>query len=204
MTLSRSLFVVGILLFFGGFSFIALTYFPLLKNELLYSFYSQETPPVVMESTGDRNEIVVADTTFGIVIPKIRANAKVLGGVDPFNSQLYQEALMHGVAHAKGSALPTENGNVFIFSHSSVDFWQAQRYNSVFYLLSKLTSGDVIYLYYQGKQYEYIVRELLTVQPEDVSYLHSKDSKKMLTLMTCTPAGTSLKRLLVLADHNSL
>lgn len=195
--------LIGSILFLGGFLFIALTYFPILKNELGYSLRSKELPTVTTQATSDTHEIVVADTTFGIVIPKIRANARVVGGVDPFDSAAYQEALTHGVAHAKGSALPGEEGNVFIFSHSSVDFWQAQKYNSIFYLLSKLEPGDLIYIYYQGNRYEYSVRQKLIAKPEDINYLNQHEGK-MLTLMTCTPAGTSLKRLLILADQSSL
>ena len=52
--------------------------------------------------------------------------------------------MSEGVAQAKGTAVPGEEGNVFIFSHSGSDFYQADRFNAVFYLLDKLGKGDQI------------------------------------------------------------
>ncbi|KXK08751.1 MAG: hypothetical protein UZ21_OP11001000302 [Microgenomates bacterium OLB22] len=53
------------------------------------------------------------DTDFGIVIPKINANARIVADVDPAQKKVYLDALEHGVAHAKGTALPGENGHIF-------------------------------------------------------------------------------------------
>jgi sortase A len=141
---------------------------------------------------------------FGIVIPKIRANAKVINNIDPFNSKEYQWALTKGVAHAKGTAYPGHAGNTFIFAHSSVDWYIANRYNSVFYLLHKLEKGDKIEMYYKKKKYVYEVTVKKYVDASDVSYLNSQNSlnslnTSILTLMTCWPPGTTYKRLIVQA-----
>ena len=114
---------------------------------------------------------------------------------------MYQRALTKGVAHANGTSYPGESGNVFIFAHSGVDFYEATRYNAQFYLLSKLVTGDTIYLFYKKQKYVYRVTEKKVVSPEDVTYLTEDSQKKTLSLMTCTPAGTTLKRLLVIADQ---
>jgi sortase A len=139
------------------------------------------------------------DKDFGIVIPKIGANAKVIPQVDPYDSRIYQVALTKGVAHAKGTALPNQIGNMFIFSHSSVNLLDASRYNSVFFLLSKLKKNDEIDIYYKGAKYKYQVEDLKTVEAKDVSYLSPNSEVQTLTLMTCWPPGTTLKRLVVIS-----
>ncbi len=144
-------------------------------------------------------EIKPIDKKFGIVIPKIGANAKVIANVDPYNANIYQVALTKGVAQARGTTLPNEIGNMFLFSHSSANILEAARYNSVFYLLSKLKKDDEIDIYYKQKKYKYKVAEIKLVDAKDVSYLNPKSEVKTLTLMTCWPPGTTYKRLLIIA-----
>lgn len=146
------------------------------------------------------NDIKPVDKDFGIVIPKIGANSKIVPNVDPYNSYVYQVALTKGVAQAKGTSVPIENGNMFLFSHSSANILEAGRYNSIFYLLSKLEEKDDVFIYYKDKRYKYVVTGKKIVDAKDVSYLTKKTSKKLLTLMTCWPAGTSYKRLIVEAE----
>ncbi|KXK09401.1 MAG: Sortase family protein [Microgenomates bacterium OLB23] len=131
---------------------------------------------------------------------KIAANAKVLKNIDPINPTVYQRALTKGVAHAKGTVLPGEGGNMFLFAHSSDNFYNANRYNSVFYLLNKLEPGDEIYIYYEGVKYTYTTTKKKIVNPEQVSYLRGKGTQEKLILMTCWPAGTTLKRLVIEAE----
>lgn len=140
------------------------------------------------------------DENFGIIIPKIRANSKIIANVDPYNEKEYQVALTKGVAHAKGTAFPGQTGNVFIFSHSSENFYEALRYNSIFYLLNKMEKGDEIGIYYKKNKIPYKVVEKKIVDANDVSYLKKNSKKHTLTLMTCWPPGTTLKRLLVIAE----
>ncbi len=145
-------------------------------------------------------QIVPVNSQFSIVVPKIGANRPVVANVDPYNRSEYHDKLREGVAHAKGSALPGQNGNMFIFSHSSVSFYEAPRYNTIFYLLDKLVKGDKIVVAFEGKLYTYAVTEKKVVKPTEVSYLTAKGDRSTLTLMTCTPVGTSLNRLLVNAE----
>lgn len=147
-------------------------------------------------------DIVPLNTDFGVVIPKISANSNIIANVDPFNPKEYQLKLTQGVAHAKGTAFPGQIGNVFLFAHSSADFYEASRYNSVFYLLNKMQAGDEVDIYFQGQKYTYKVTGTKIVSPSDVNYLNNQGPQKTLTLMTCWPAGTSLKRLIVQAVLN--
>ncbi len=186
--LSNALFTVAAIALASGLGIIILTFFPLGTEEVKY----------VIRNTN--REITPIDTTFGIVIPKLGANAHVIANVDPYDSAAYQYALTKGVAHARGTSVPGTIGNIFLFAHSSENFYEALTYNSVFYLLPKLAKGDVILLYYKGVKFTYVVTDKKLVDPKDVSYLTSKGEHQTLTLMTCWPPGTNIQRLLILAD----
>lgn len=143
--------------------------------------------------------LVPKDPEFSIVIPKISANAKIISNVDPADEKEYLEKLKKGVAHAKGTAFPGEGGHIYLFAHSTDYIWNVGTYNAVFYLLYKLEPGDEVDLFYKGKRYVYKVIGKTIVDPERVEYLTRKTNKEFLTLQTCWPPGTTLKRLLVFA-----
>jgi len=172
-------------------SILFLTYQPVIYEEVKYAV----TKP------NEENEIVPTDKNFGIVIPKIGANAKVIKDVDPYTPGVYQVALQRGVAHALGTGLPGEKANIFIFAHSSGNFYQANRYNSVFYLLHKLREGDLIKIYFQKSLFSYKVSQMQYVEPERVEFLNRGATEETLTLMTCWPPGTTSQRLIVIANR---
>jgi LPXTG-site transpeptidase (sortase) family protein len=142
------------------------------------------------------------DTDFSILIPKIGASAKVFPNVDPSNQDAFLPILMRGVAHAAGTVFPSMNGNVYLFAHSTDNFWDVVRYNAVFYLLKDLTKGDEVVIFYQNKRYNYIVTGSKIVNPSEVSYLvnSQNQNKQQLILQTCWPPGTTLQRILVFAQ----
>lgn len=133
-----------------------------------------------------------------IQIEKISAVAPIVEQVDPWSQSAYNQALKNGVAHAKGSYLPGESGTVFLFAHSSGAPWELTRYNTVFFRLTELQSGDTIIIGRQGKRFHYTVTEKKEVWPSEISYLTDLE-KNQLIVQTCVPIGTSLKRLLVFA-----
>jgi sortase A len=171
---------------------LLLTFYPVLKEEVAYQFF----PPAVSDK-----KVRAINDEFGIIVPKIGANAVVVSDVDWQDASAYQEALTKGVAHAAGTAHPGENGNVFLFAHSGTDFFQATRYNAIFYLIDKLELGDEVTLWYHQQKFTYRVTNKKTVAPEQIEYLSGDPSRQTLTLMTCTPAGTTLHRLIVSAER---
>ena len=56
--------------------------------------------------------------------------------------------------------------------------------------------GDTFSVNYQGKKYIYQVTNVKTVDPSEVGVL-AQTAEPTLTLITCTPPGTSWKRLVV-------
>ncbi len=134
---------------------------------------------------------------FAIVIPKIGANAPIIPNVNPSDYNEYIQALSRGVAHAKDTAVPSTKGKIFLFAHSTDNFWNVGRYNAVFYLLKELEPGDEVDLFFNSKKYIYTVFEKKIVDALDVDYLKAKEEEEILILQTCWPPGTTWKRLLV-------
>ncbi|MBI4099617.1 sortase [Candidatus Microgenomates bacterium] len=187
---SRGLVFFGLVLLLSGLAIFVLTFSPVITQEVRYAVIRPDPKPAV---------IVPIDTNFGIVVPKIGANAKVVPNVDPYKEREYQLALTHGVAQARGTSFPGQEGNVFIFAHSAGNFYEANQYNAVFYLLDKLEKGDDIFLFYKGEKFKYQVTDKKIVPADAVEYFKSHGTDKTVTLMTCWPAGTTLKRLIIIA-----
>jgi sortase A len=136
---------------------------------------------------------------FGIIIPKIGANAPIIPNVDPSNPDKYLPKLKDGVAHAMGTYFPGAGGNIYLFAHSTDAFWNVGRYNAIFYLLKELEIGDEIDIFFDGVRHIYRVVTKLTVSPSEVHYLTDPTPYEQLTLQTCWPPGTTLKRLIIQA-----
>lgn len=194
---------IGLLLIFLALTFFIITFFPAFKAEIGYLFSFKKNLPVLVstEKPIKTDFIKPVNEEFGIVVPRIMANAAVIANVSPFNEKEYQLALTKGVAQARDTVLPGQKGNIFIFAHSAGDFYNANRYNAIFYLLNKMKKNDPIYLIYKGTKLKYSVKEVKTVAADELSYLKKTNYEKSLTLMTCWPPGTTLKRLLVIAEQ---
>lgn len=153
------------------------------------------------EKTEKKDGVVFLSPKFGLAIPKINANANVIKNVDPFSFSEYDKALNEGVAHAKTSALPGQSGNLFLFAHSAVNFYENSKYNVYFYLLPKLEKGNKIYVSYNNKIYNYEVEEVKVVGKDEIQYLSNLKPYNTLTLMTCWPAGMNISRVVVIAKE---
>lgn len=184
---------VGNLLIIISIVIIYLIFFPVIKEEFNYQVNTKNN---FLENL----EIVPPNKDFSIVIPKIDAIAPVFANVDPFNKNIFLPVLRNGVAHAKGSALPGSGGNIYIFAHSTDAFSNVGNYNAVFYLLGKLKNGDEIDIYYKDVLYKYSVDKVLVVSSNELKYLEKIKNSETLTLQTCYPPGTTLKRLIIIAD----
>ncbi len=208
---------IGNLLLLSAISGVFLTFLPAIKAEIVYrrdqitgqkyilvedKVQEQKTFTGLLDIK-EPLTISPLSTDFGIVIPKINANARVVSNVDAASQDAYTEALRRGVAHAAGSVYPGQIGNTFLFAHSVGNFWEVNQWNAVFYLLKELSPGDEVNLFYLGRRYVYIVYDSKIVDPSEVGYLNAQANFPMLTLQTCWPPGTTLKRLLVFARLKS-
>lgn len=136
-----------------------------------------------------------------LTIPKLGVSAPVVYEPSTVEATI-QKALRNGVVHYGTTAVPGQPGNVAIFGHSSNDWWKAGDYNRVFVLLDKLVPGDTVTVNYQSVMYIYEVTGSKIVKPTEFSVLNPTPTPT-LTLITCTPIGTSLKRLVVTAKQVS-
>src|SRR3989338_2168379 len=219
---------IGNFLLFASLFMIVKTFWQQVKEELIYFINVQIQKKYIVADSLTENQkfeitqnkqasgllakafnikpieiLIPEDPNFSIVIPKIGANAKVLSNIDASDEKTYLDALNKGVAHALGTSLPGENGHIFLFAHSTDYFWNVGSYNAIFYLLQKLEKGDQVNIFYRGVRYVYYVTGSTVVDPSQVEYLTRKSNKEFLTLQTCWPPGTTLKRLLVFASPAS-
>src|SRR3989344_1637394 len=140
------------------------------------------------------------DTDFSILIPKIGASSRIFPNIDPSRQESFLPILQEGVAHAEGTVFPGLSGNIYLFAHSTDNFWDVGRYNAIFYLIKDLKEGDEVVVFFQNKRHDYIVTGSKIVNPDEVSYItQAKTGQEQLILQTCWPPGTTFQRLLVFA-----
>lgn len=153
----------------------------------------------------DPNSNVAVSPDPRLIIPKINVDVPVFYNVgNDYNSQM--AAMAKGVAQFAipgASSHPGQVGNTVLAGHSSNDWLDSGDYKFIFAQLDKLGIGDSIYVNYHSIRYTYTVTKKQVVKPTDVSALVYQTTKPMLTLLTCTPVGTSLNRLLVTAEQVS-
>lgn len=112
--------------------------------------------------------------------------------------------LEKGISHFPFSAAPGEVGNSIISGHSSNYVWAKGDYNYIFKKLNDLEAGDIVRIrtiQQNGKEisFQYKVSEKFVTTPVDEK-IFAESENPTLTLSTCWPLGTNLKRLIVKAD----
>lgn len=147
----------------------------------------------------DRIRIPAINIDSRIVEPELGVEALVNGDWNALEDQI-RDSLLKGVTHYPGTAGPGELGNYFLTGHSSNVFWQPSIYNSIFALLPRMKEGDDIFITHDQQEFHYRVTEMREVSPKNVEVLYQDTDRKMMTLMTCTPVGTLLNRLVVRAE----
>ena len=144
--------------------------------------------------------ITPVNKDFAIVIEKIGVNAPIVANVSISNEEQYDEALKNGVAHASFSDYPSDKaGNVYLFAHASLNFWDLGKYATVFNLLKKLDYGDLVHVFYKGKTYVYVVANKEVINGWNTNPITRSTIEPILTLQTCDPPGTTLNRFVVTA-----
>ena len=138
-----------------------------------------------------------------LIIPKLNIDVPVRFDVAVSD---VMEAMNNGVAHYRirgASAYPGEVGNFIITGHSAGDVYSSNPYKYIFSGLERLEDGDLIYVNYESVRYTYRVTKKEVVEPTDVAALIVDTDKPIITLVTCTPLGTSRYRLLVTGEQIS-
>lgn len=163
----------------------------------------------------DVNDISAIDPTVStnvhdkptLIIPKLNVEVPVTFGAKN-DLKSMAKAMMNGVAHFSipgASAKPGEVGNFAISGHSAGNVYERTEYKFIFSGLTRMGAGDLIYMDYNNQRYTYRVTGTRTVNPSNSASLReiakSNPGKPMITLITCTPLGTSKYRLLVYGEQ---
>lgn len=213
--------IIMLFLLVSGLSFLSLAIFPIIKFQFEYSgkfkqIIDPSTPksmtrPSILGDNTDYTQISnwfvntqdnllpvtqidnsTKSTIYYLSIPKLKINDAIvnIGSMD-LNKSLIQYPQ---------TALPGQLGNTVIFGHSVLpQFFNPKNYLTIFSTLYKLEQGDEIYLKYDKSTYKYVVEEMFEVQPTNLSVLEQRFDNKTLTVITCSPPGTYIRRLIVKA-----
>ena len=131
-------------------------------------------------------------THYTLSIPKLKIEEAVV--------EIGGENIMESLVQYSGTALPGQYGNPVIFGHSSLpQFFNVENYKTIFATLPTLEEGDEVLIDFDGVQYRYQVIKMIEVDPTDISVLAQYYDSQYLTLVTCVPPGTYLRRLVIRA-----
>jgi sortase A len=218
LTALRKFYVTRLpLVFFviGGL-FLLMSFGPLILSEIWYQIkvLKKQEYRLDLKSQTQNNDsffgkllgsqpilITPVNKNFSIVIEKLDINAPIVADVSVLDPNAYRAALERGVAHAAYSKYPSTNpGNVYLFAHASLNFWELGKYATVFNLIRKLDTGDLIHIFYDSKMYVYKVVNTEVYPGWDTRPITREVIQPVLTLQTCDPPGTTLNRLVVTAE----
>ena len=162
----------------------------------------KDTIDLWIEITPYENRIIIPK--IGKNIPLLDIKEKKVEWIAELND-IFMKELENGVIRYPGSAKPGDNGNSFIFGHSSNLPWLEGDYNDVFALLDNVKDGDEVIVYYGQEKHTYIMRTRDVIRPGDVSVLKNNiNDRSQLTLMTCWPIGTTINRLVLTGELISI
>ena len=219
--LSQNKRIIVSILAVTGFSLFAFAVFPILKFQLTYSTKFQQIinplsgnfssqPSILGENDIDYTQlsnwfinspndssligqtIDNNDSTYYLSIPKLKITDAIvtIGSMD----------LTKSLIQYPQTALPGQLGNTVVFGHSVLpQFFSSKNYLTIFSTLYKLEQGDEIVLRFDKSTYRYVIEEMYEVKPTDLSVLEQHYNNKTLTLITCSPPGTYLRRLIIKA-----
>jgi LPXTG-site transpeptidase (sortase) family protein len=194
---------VGLIILVGGVYFV-------INQELRVSvlgIHNNTRQPFVFDIASPEEDPI--NREFSILAPQIGVNSPISKNVDGSNEKFYIPNMLRGVAHyvrkdlgdvLVDGALPGQPGNIFLFGHSQIPGGSLENYQGVFNKLEKLAIGDIVKVFYEGKEYRYKVKTGQVVQKDQVEYL-AHTEQETLTLMSCWPLGLDIKRYVVQADR---
>lgn len=122
-----------------------------------------------------------------LVIPQMGLDATI-------NDGRYAGTLQKGLWRRPLTSAPDKGGNTVIVGHRFT-----YRGPAIFYHLDKLKVNDEFAVLWNGKRYDYRVREVKVVEPTAIE-IENNTEDPILTLYTCTPMWTAKQRLVVISD----
>jgi len=210
-------------LLFSGLSLLLFAIVPIIRYQLKYSLSLKQTlNPLSVKSYNKNSSVLSGNTdytqlanwftddseikklstnlyanddgnTYYLSIPELNIDQAIV----TIGSMNLEKSLIQ----YPQTALPGQVGNTVIFGHSVLpQFYNPKSYLTIFSTLHKLKIGDPIFIDYDGSHYQYTVTEMYEVKADDFSVLDQRFDSKIITLITCSPPGTYLRRLVVKAE----
>ena len=138
-----------------------------------------------------------------VSIERIKVNVPMVWSQSDDENKMLAD-LEKGISHFYKTAAPGQNGNAIISGHSSNYLWAKGDFNHVFEKLNDLEKGDKINvrtIQQNGRimTFHYVVADKFITTAEDVKIFAQTDAPT-LTLATCWPIGTNLKRVIIKAE----
>ena len=135
--------------------------------------------------------------SYTISIPKLKINNATVSTRD-------NNLAIHLVNY-QNTAIPPDNGSAVIFGHSTLpQLFNPNDYKTIFATAYQLRAGDEIYANVNGISVRYRVFNISVVEPTNISIFEQDYSNSYLTLVTCTPPGTTWKRLIIKARFEKI
>jgi len=134
----------------------------------------------------------VAVTHYTMTIPKIHQIDMDVSTIDT--------DLSHHLVQYGGTAVPPSRGTAVIFGHSTLpQLFKQGDYDTVFAYAHTLEVGDEINIKVDNLSYSYRIYNITITSPLDTSFFAQNYDDNYLILVTCTPPGTTWKRLIIKA-----
>ena len=131
-------------------------------------------------------------SSYTLSIPAIKIENALVSTID--------NDLAKHLVNYEGTAIPPQNGNAVIFGHSTLpQLFDQKNYKTIFATLYKLNIGDSVYAIVNTVSYRYKIQSITVVNPDNTSVFFQDSDDSYITLITCTPPGTTWKRLIVKA-----
>jgi len=129
---------------------------------------------------------------FYLAIPALSIPAEYVSMTD-------NDVNLH-LIHFPGTAIPPDVGNAVIFGHSTIPQWfNPENPHDIFATALNTKIGDAINITVGSKSYTYNVISMTIVPADDTSYLAQDSDGSYLSIITCTPPGTTWQRLVIKA-----
>ena len=125
-----------------------------------------------------------------IEIPSIDVNL-------PIYHTTNEEVLSIGVGHIEGSSLPVGGVN----TRSLLSAHRGLPNSKLFTRLDELVVDDLFFIRIQDKTLAYKIRDIKTIDPEDLESVEAEEGRDLVSLITCTPYGLNTHRLVVTGER---
>ena len=177
------LIIIGVVYYIHGQTTQS-THFGVLSEDQLIQIPFEELPANALYITESRRAFTQGG--MRLIIPSI--------GVDTL---IGKSTLPDGLKEMPGlfefSQLPGEGDvNVSIAGHRDI-------HDNVFYYLDRVAGGDYLYIVHDGVAFRYLYKDTSVVHPDNWDVIRPQGFSS-LTLVTCDPIGTTLRRLVVRAE----